>query len=330
MSGSLFLLILLIILILALIISNVLFWIQQKILFQPSTQNYWQPPINPNISHLILHHDTRYSPIKLTLEDYPLRSNPDKKIGKFIEYLHVIHFHEFANRKTILFCHGNSGNNSHRKYMYDLAHTLHLNLLVFDYRGYGHSNGYPSRSILTRDAQLCYNHLMNTGHSPNDIIIWGESLGGHPALYVASKNPCYALILFSTFSNLTDLIGETFSSGQDTFFNKICSFILPNLISDILNCELIPLVTVPTVIIHSKEDNLVPMSCAQKLYKLIGHEDKKLLTIRGQHAIPKLRARHIRELCDFIKIPIPKIRNSHIKPILKEIKTMVKSQFTPS
>src|SRR5437879_802654 len=64
-----------------------------------------------------------------------------------------------GQRRTLLFCHGNAGNISHRLDKVQLFHRMGLNILLFDYRGYGQSAGVPSESGTYADAEAMYRNL---------------------------------------------------------------------------------------------------------------------------------------------------------------------------
>jgi pimeloyl-ACP methyl ester carboxylesterase len=81
--------------------------------------------------------------------------------------------------RVLLFFHGNAGNISHRRASVEIFHRLGLNLLIFDYRGYGLSQGRPSEQGLYRDAATVWRYLTRErGFRERDILIFGRSLGG--------------------------------------------------------------------------------------------------------------------------------------------------------
>src|SRR5207248_2460746 len=103
---------------------------------------------------------------------------------------------------TLLFCHGNAGNISHRLDKLQIFHKLGLNVLLFDYRGYGQSEGVPSESGTYADAEAAYRYLTETRKiPPSQIILYGESLGCAVATEMARRHPAAALILESPFTS---------------------------------------------------------------------------------------------------------------------------------
>src|SRR5208283_535262 len=92
-------------------------------------------------------------------------------------------------RGTVLFCHGNGGNVSGCLDTLLIINRLGLNTLIFDYRGYGNSEGSPSEKGTYADAEAAWNYLVTERKVPPDrIIIWGRSLGGAIAAMTAAKH----------------------------------------------------------------------------------------------------------------------------------------------
>ncbi len=107
---------------------------------------------------------------------------------------------------TLLFLHGNAGNIGDRVENVQRLHTSGLNVFIPDYRGYGLSEGSPSEQGLYDDAQAAYALLRSRGDvDPERIAIFGRSLGGAVAVDLASRVPCYRLILESTFTSAGDM-----------------------------------------------------------------------------------------------------------------------------
>ena len=111
---------------------------------------------------------------------------------------------------TILFCHGNGGNISYTLDSVNIFYELGFNCLIFDYRGYGNSQGKPTEEGVYLDAQAAYDWLINEKKiSPENIIIFGRSLGGSIAAHLASNVEAKGLIVESGFTSYAD-IGQKF------------------------------------------------------------------------------------------------------------------------
>lgn len=202
--------------------------------------------------------------IGLAFEDISLKTSDNKEISAWFVPAEGAHH-------TILFCHGNAGNISHRIEKLKFFHDLKCNILIFDYRGYGHSVGRPSEQGLYQDAQAAYDYLLSKNIPAKEIIGYGESLGGAIAVELALKNPMQALILESTFSNIKDMVKRTFP-------------LLPHwvLSSRFDSKAKIRSISIPKLIIHSINDEIVPYTLGEKLYTASALP-KEMAQVHGGH-----------------------------------------------
>lgn len=174
-------------------------------------------------------------------------------------------------RYTVIFCHGNAGNISHRLEKLKFFYELGCSIFIFDYRGYGKSKGMPSEKGLYLDVQGAYHYLLLRNIKPEQIIGYGESLGGAVIIDLARKNKLRGLIVDSTVSNAKDMVKiiypflpyQVFSSRWDSI-NKI------------------KLISVPKLVIHSINDEIVPYKLGRKLFES-APEPKEFLQIQGGH-----------------------------------------------
>lgn len=113
-------------------------------------------------------------------------------------------------RAVALFCHGNAGNLTHRSRTLRILRDRHdVAVLIFDYRGYGRSEGRPSESGLIQDAKAARTWLAHrAGVRESDITLMGRSLGGGVAVQLAADDGARGLILASTFTSLPDVGAE--------------------------------------------------------------------------------------------------------------------------
>lgn len=176
-------------------------------------------------------------------------------------------------RGTILWCHGNSGNLSYGFKVADEFRKLGLSTLLFDYRGYGRSEGTPDGKGVMLDAEAAYRYVTrDLNVPPAKLILLGESLGGAPAIRLASRHECAALIVQSTFTSIRDMAGVVVPCFPWIRFLVRTDF--PNL-------DTIPAVRAPKLLIHSRSDEVVPFWMAEKLFAA-SPEPKELWTI--EHA----------------------------------------------
>jgi fermentation-respiration switch protein FrsA (DUF1100 family) len=174
---------------------------------------------------------------------------------------------------VVLFCHGNAGNISHRLETAELILSLGADILLFDYRGYGKSDGSPSENNVYADAEACYNWLMEQkGVRPQDIILFGRSLGGAVAIELARRIKCGGLIVESSFTSVREMGKKMFPIFPVKRLLK-CKF---NSIGKIRS------VTCPVLVTHSPDDDLVPFEMGRQLFAA-ANEPKQFVTLRGGH-----------------------------------------------
>ena len=175
-------------------------------------------------------------------------------------------------RATLLFCHGNGGNLSWRVNSLRIFHDLGLTSLIFDYRGYGRSEGTPSPEGVARDARAAWDWLQSKGVSPHEIVLFGRSLGGAVALELTRSVTPRVLILESTFASPFGVLRLDFLAP-----------LLRAAVGDIWNSrEAAERLAVPTLCIHSPDDGIVPFREGRRLYEAVAGE-KTFMEIRGGH-----------------------------------------------
>lgn len=176
-------------------------------------------------------------------------------------------------RGVVLYCHGNGGNISHRLDVLRLLHLERLSVVIFDYRGYGHSEGSPSEQGTYLDAEIAWQHLVaGRGVEPSRIIIWGESLGGAIASWLASRHPSGGLVLQSTFTSVPDVAAERYPFFPVRLLTRFRYNTAQNL----------ERVRQPVLVIHSRQDEMIAFRHGQNLFA-IAHVPKMFLEISGSH-----------------------------------------------
>jgi len=176
-------------------------------------------------------------------------------------------------RGVLLFFHGNAGNISHRLDSIATFHRLGLSTLIVDYRGYGRSQGRPTEPGTYQDAEAAWRYLVEERQiSPADIVIFGRSLGGGVASWLAQRHTPGALILESTFTSVTDIATQQYPFLPVRQLGRIHYDTLARL----------PEIGCPVLIVHSPDDRLIPYEHGQSLFAAAG-EPKEFLEIRGDH-----------------------------------------------
>jgi len=174
---------------------------------------------------------------------------------------------------TILFCHGNAGNISHRLETLSLLHAMGANVLIFDYAGFGQSKGKASEAQTYLDVEAAWRYLIDEKSvDAKDIVIFGRSLGGAVATWLAARENPGALILESTFTSIVAM------------GTKLYPIFPVNLLARVRydSSKLIGKVTSPILIIHSRDDETIPFQHGVALYNS-AKETKEFVEIRGAH-----------------------------------------------
>lgn len=173
---------------------------------------------------------------------------------------------------AVLHCHGNGGNISHRLDIADTLLETGVNVLLFDYRGYGRSRGRPTEEGTYRDAVAAHAWLVERGFAPTNIIAFGESLGGAVATELARRVPLAGLVLQSTFTSIPDVGAELFPFLPVRWLARLRYDTRAKL----------PSIHVPVLILHSRDDTLVRFGHAERNFAA-ANAPKRLVELAGDH-----------------------------------------------
>ena len=194
--------------------------------------------------------------------------------------LHGWYISAEAARGTVLFFHGNAGNISHRLESISIFHDLGLDVVIFDYRGYGRSEGRPTEAGLHRDAVAAAEWVYESlGADPARTVYFGRSLGGALAAYAASDRPPAALILESTFTSAEDLAADLYPVYPARLLTRL----------EYATADYLHGVERPVLVVHSPDDEIIPFRHAEGLLEAAG-TGSELLRIRGDHNTGFLRS----------------------------------------
>lgn len=179
---------------------------------------------------------------------------------------------------VLIYFHGNRGNISYNLGNAQLLHQLGFSILMFDYRGYGKSEGkFPTEAEVYRDAQAAWNYLtLERGIAANQIYLYGHSLGGAIAIDLAIRQPSSAgVIVDNTFTSMRDL----------AMYQPVYRFFPADLILNqrFDNLSKLKLLRVPLLLLHGTEDRLVPPTMSQVLYETATVPKKIFLVPYGGH-----------------------------------------------
>ena len=233
-----------------------LFFYQTRFLFFPS------PHIETTPSSFYIYYEEVWLPIK---------------VGKSkFEYVHGWWIPTRRPKsKVMLYLHGNALNMGANINRANHFHQLGFSVLLIDYRGYGQSQGsFPNETKIYEDAAAAWNYLIQQKSvPPNQIVIYGHSLGGGVAIDLGSKHHNAAgLIVESSFTSIRDVI--THRSDFSMFPVKL---ILTQRFASITKVSRLQ---IPTLFIHGTADVTIPYFMSQKLYNAVT-KPKELLLISG-------------------------------------------------
>lgn len=159
---------------------------------------------------------------------------------------------------VLLFLHGNAGNIALRAGLAGgIATGTGCRILLLDYSGYGGNAGSPSEAEIGVDALAAYDHLVAAGVVPARIVVYGESLGGGPALLVASRRPVAGIVLQSTISSLSSMAWRTYPwLPLAALFTR----------GAFPNAERVAKLGVPVLVVHGTHDRTIPFAEAEALH----------------------------------------------------------------
>ena len=196
-------------------------------------------------------------------------------------------------RGTVLLFHGNAGNISHRIDYALMFRRLGYSTLLVDYRGYGRSTGTPTEEGTYIDADAAWRWLTTTQRvRERDVVLFGESLGGGVASWLAARHEVRALILASTFTSAVDLGSELYPFLPVRFVSRIRYDTLRRLRD----------VRAPVLVIHSPDDDIVPFRHGRRLFDA-ARDPKAMLEVAGGHndGFVFVREEWVAKLAEFLK-----------------------------
>lgn len=186
-------------------------------------------------------------------------------------------------RGALLFLHGNAGNISHRLDSLEIFHQLGLSVLILDYRGYGRSEGRPDEAGVYQDAEAALSWLEQAqGLAPEEVILFGRSLGAAVAARTASVHPVRGLILESAFTSAPDLGAELYPFLPVRLLARL----------ELDARAAVRQVEAPTLVVHSRQDDIVPFHHGEALYRAAA-QPVGLLELRGDHNTGFLVSREV-------------------------------------
>lgn len=191
-------------------------------------------------------------------------------------------------RSTLLYSHGNAADLGQMYELFvELSRHLRVNVLGYDYSGYGQSSGKPSEHNTYADIEAAYKCLeINYGAKEEDIILYGQSVGSGPTVDLATRLPhLRAVVLHSPM--LSGL--RVMYPVKRTYWFDIYK-----------NIDKIPLVRCPVLVIHGTSDEVVDCSHGKQLWEMCNEKYDPLWLKGGKHCDLELYPEYIRHLKKFI------------------------------
>lgn len=177
-------------------------------------------------------------------------------------------------RITMLYCHGNAGNSSHRLHKVKFFHEMGVNFFIFDYRGYGKSKGFPYELGLYRDACAAYDYVVSRPDiDKGRIVAYGKSLGAAVAIDLCLRRSVRALMVEGAFLSVLGRAKELYP-------------LLPMkllVLQKFDNLNKIERITIPKFISHALDDEVIPFAHGEVLYGK-AQEPKQFLPFEGLHS----------------------------------------------
>ncbi len=178
------------------------------------------------------------------------------------------------NKKTIIFCHGIIHNITKFFNVADFLHKRGYGVLLLEYRGFGKNSGIPSEKAFAKDFHSAVEYLKKQGISQEQIVLWGFSMGGGVVLDAAKAHKFGGMILNSTFSDMKSAVKHQLKTTpviNNKFFQNILKRCPSNLIpikSKFKNTSKIKKIDTKILIMHAKDDTMVPFEMSKKLAKM--------------------------------------------------------------
>ena len=234
-------------------------------------------------AHIVFRPQKKRWPLQLPFENIALDAPDGKKIT-------AVYLSSQPGRPTLLFFHGRGGNVSHFEKFAQAYAPRGYGIFMFDYRGFGLSKGTPSQKHMFEDALAAARYLMNVKKiRPQDLVLYGHSLGNAPALYVAhqlEKLPFRALILQSPFLSTPDMavcLWKHVYEPTSFLYRATKAFVTPFLYFNRFdNVTLAAALRLPVLVCMSKADATIPWRMTARLADFI-KPARRFLAAQGGH-----------------------------------------------
>ncbi|MDP3508913.1 MAG: alpha/beta hydrolase [Candidatus Melainabacteria bacterium] len=177
--------------------------------------------------------------------------------------LHGWYLPAIQGKGVVLISHGNGGNLTNRMPLIAMFLRQGMSVFIYDYQGYGLSNGTPSITKMKEDGAAAFDWLLSNKHySEQDIVVFGESLGTGIACQLAAKKKVAGIILQSPYISLRDL------ARLKIFWLRLYPDALFSSQDQLDNLKLLEQPHAPLLLVHGAHDKVIPITCSEKLFSL--------------------------------------------------------------
>jgi len=227
----------------------IIFIFQRNLLYEPKENNYFGEEL------------------KVKIEKVKIKTSDN------FELLAWFHEKDLSNFKTLVFFHGNAGTLENRIHKINHFKDMNINFLIISWRGFSGNLGKPSEKGLYEDGESAINWLKRKGLKDNDIVLYGESLGTGIAIHIAQNHKFAGVILESPFTSMVDAAKNVYPYFPIRFLLK------DKYESD----KKIKNLKSPILIMHGKEDKIVPFWMGKKMYKLANEPKYSYFSEKDNH-----------------------------------------------
>lgn len=185
-----------------------------------------------------------------------------------------LHKKNLANKKTVLYFHGNAGTINDRIYRLREFEKMDINFLIISYRGYSDNDGKPNEKGLCEDANAALKFLNELGVQNKDIFLYGESIGTGIVTQIAQNKNFAGIILEAPFTSAVDVAKKLYPIFPVSFL----------ILDRYQSIDKIKNINSPILVIHGGNDKLIPLSMGKDVFAA-ANEPKYFLQTTDDHTI---------------------------------------------
>ena len=192
------------------------------------------------------------------LSDYPEQLIWVPKIPDSVSIPCILLQYLEGSSKLMIYFHGNAEDIGLSFEIIDMLRSvLHIHVLAVEYPGYGVYNGKPSAEGILNDAECVYSFVLSIGIKPEDILVFGRSIGSGPATFLARNRKICSLLLMSAYTSIKEAAKHFAGRLGETLIKERFE-----------NAKNMSFITCPTFLVHGIKDNVIPYHHSQKLHEL--------------------------------------------------------------